>query len=113
MLPKKLKAPVQSFPRGAKTVFNDRFVTVKAHENNLKHIRLGILINKHVSPSSVKRNYLRRQFFSCLAEVIKNKTTKRGVDLLIITKTPIMALTREELKVSLENYGGIIQHSSI
>ena len=113
MLPKKFKTPIQNFPRGAKTIFSDRFVVVKSHENNLKHIRLGVLVNKHVSPSSVKRNSLRRQFFSCLAEVIKNKTPKSGVDLLIITKTPIMALTREELKNSLKNYGGIIQHSFI
>mgnify|MGYP001563774204 CR=1 FL=1 len=113
MLPKKFKTPVQSFPRGAKTVFNDRFVTVRAYKNNLKHIRLGVLVNKHISPSSVKRNYLRRQFFSCFAEAIKNKSTKGGVDLLIITKTPIMALTREELKVSLKNYGGLIQRSFI
>ena len=113
MLPKKFKTPIQDFPRGVKTVFNDRFVTVKAHENNLKYIRLGILVNKHVSPSSVKRNYLRRQFFSCLAEVIKSKVPKKGIDLLIITKTPIMALTREELKVSLKNYGELIQRNSI
>ena len=113
MLPKKFKTPIQSFPKGAKTIFNDRFVTVKAQENTLKHLRLGILINKHVSPSSVKRNYLRRQFFSCLAESVKGKPAKEGTDLLIIIKTPIMALTREELKVSLKNYGGIIQHSFI
>lgn len=111
MLPKKLKTPVQDFPRGVKTIFNDSFVTIKAHENNLRYIRLGVLINKHISPSSAKRNYLRRQFFSCLAEIIKKQTTKKGIDLLIIVKTPIMALTREELKTSLKNYGELIQHS--
>lgn len=112
MLPKKFKTPVQNFPRGAKTIFNDRFIAIKTHQNNLKYIRLGVLINKRVSPSSVKRNSLRRKIFSHLAEtVIKNKAS-RGVDLLIIAKTPIMALTREELKISLKNYGELIQRNS-
>jgi ribonuclease P protein component len=113
MLPKKLKVPVQNFPRGSKTIFNDRFITIKSHENNLKNIRFGVLINKHISSSSVKRNSLRRKFFSCVSEVIKNKIPKNGVDLLIITKTPIMALTREELKTSLKNYGELIQRNYI
>lgn len=113
MLPKKLKTPIQNFPRGSKTIFNDRFITIKAHENNLKLIRFGVLINKHISPSSVKRNFLRRKLFSCFSEAVKNKTPKKGADLLIITKTPIMALTREELKTSLKNYGELIQRNSI
>ncbi len=113
MLPKNLKTPVQNFPRGAKTIFNDRFVAIKAHKNNLKLVRFGVLINKHISPSSVKRNYLRRKLFSCFSEAIKNKVPKNGVDLLIIIKTPIMALTREELTTSLKNYGELIQRNYI
>ncbi len=113
MLPKKLKTPVQNFPRGAKTIFNDRFIAIKAHKNNLKFVRFGVLINKHISPSSVKRSYLRRKFFSCFSEATRNKIPKSGVDLLIIVKTPIMALTREELTVSLKNYGELIQRNYI
>jgi|SRR3989338_5610327 len=108
MLPKKLRVPVQSFPRNAKPVFSDSCVAIKSHTNNLTHDRLGVIISRQVSSSAVQRNKLRRKVFNFLGKQIRLNRAKEGRDLLIILKTPIIKLTSEEMKDSFRKYGRFV-----
>ena len=105
MLAKKLRVPIQLFPKNAKVVFSDTNITVKSHKNGLKHNRLGVLANKHVSKNATRRNYLRRRFLN-----LSFTKTKIGEsdDLLIILKPPIIKLTIKELRDLLVKYEQLI-----
>ena len=105
MLAKKLRVPIQSFPKNAKVVFSDTNITIKSYKNAFKHNRLGVLVNKHVSKNATKRNFLRRKFFG----LPLSKTKSGGSnDLLIILKPPIIKLTTKELTDKLVKYDQLI-----
>jgi len=106
MLPKKLRVPIQGFPKNAKVVFSDVNITIKEAKNRLSNDRLAVLINKQVSKSSTKRNFLKRKFLSFSQETLLKKEI--GKDLLIILKPPIIKLTNKELNQKLQNYGRLI-----
>jgi|SRR3989344_3724044 len=104
MLPKKLRVPVQSFPRNAKPVFSDGYVAIKSHVNNLTHDRLGVIAGRQVSGSAVQRNKLKRKVFNFLGKQISLNHERSGKDLLIILKAPIIKLTSEEIKDNFRKY---------
>ncbi len=111
MFPKKLRVPINLFPKNSKTVFSDSCVLIKASPNNLPYSRLGVLLGKRVLKGSVSRNKLRRRVLSYLSEPFlstKNESIKAPNDLLIIAKAPMINLTKEELKNRFQRYGKFV-----
>ena len=108
MLKKKLRIPIQFFPKNAKVVFSDANITVKSHKNSLQHNRLGVLVNKHVAKNATKRNYLRRRFLSLPHLQFAKIKIGESNDLLIILKPPIIKLTTKELTDLLVKYEQLI-----
>jgi len=109
MLSKKLRTPIQLFPRQAKPIFSDNYIVIKSHPNNINRNRLGVLVGRHVSKSAVYRNKLKRTVISSFENQINlSKNTKRK-DLLIILKPPIINLTIKEIKTRFKEYGKFIK----
>ncbi len=82
--------------KGFKSVFNNRYFTVKIKENGLLFFRVGIIISSRILPSAVKRNSLKRKIFHFGAD---NDFFKRfnGKDVLIICLPAIAELVSDSL----------------
>jgi ribonuclease P protein component len=49
--------------RGFRIIFRGLRFIIKARDNNLPYSRVGVILNKKISLSAVKRNWLKRQVF--------------------------------------------------
>lgn len=111
MLPKKLRTPINLFPKNSKTVFSDNYITIKTNPNNLSYNRLGVILGKHILKSSVLRNKLRRRIINSLSQPLLSRESgfvKEFKDLLIIVKAPMINLTKEELENLFQRYGKLV-----
>lgn len=110
MLAKKFRLPIQTFPRQARTVFRDKYLTIKVSPNSVGYSRVGVLVSKAKVKQPVKRNLLRRRildFFRLEKKFIESRNIP-GMDLLLILNTAIMELTKEELWRELKDYGKFV-----
>jgi ribonuclease P protein component len=104
MIVKKLKLPINLFPKNAKTVFRNKYFILKSNPNNLFYDRLGVVISKRVLKSAAARNCLRRKIFDFFRSSydFENPSNKNKKDLLIIINPAIIELTKSNLKNKLE-----------
>ncbi len=109
MLPKKLRTPVQFFPKQAKSIFSDSYIIIKSHPNNSIRNRLGVLVGRHVSKSAVCRNKLKRKVLNFFGKQINLAENTKGKDLLIILKAPIINLTAKEVENKFKEYGKFVK----
>jgi len=104
MIAKKLKLPINLFPKNAKTVFRNKYFILKFNPGNFPYDRLGVVASKRVLKSAVARNCLKREifdFFRANHDFMKPKN-KNKKDLLIIINPAIIELTKSDLKKRLE-----------
>lgn len=110
MLTKKFRLPIQAFPRQARAVFRDKYLTIKVSPNSAGHSRVGVVLSKANVKQPVKRNLLRRRildFFRLEKKFIESRNVL-GTDLLLILNPAIMELTKEELWIELKDYGKFV-----
>jgi len=75
-------------------------LSIKFSRNNLIYSRFGIVVSHRVASKATKRNRIKRQ----LREIIRNNLMKikRGLDVVIITKKPILTIKFNEKRELLE-----------
>jgi len=81
--------------------FYGNSLKIKAIDNNLEKIRVGILISAKVSKKAVIRNKFRR----LIREIIKNELANlsKGKDLVIVVFNEILDKNRQEINKDLLN----------
>lgn len=85
MLPKKLRVPIQKFPKNSKTLLRGNFIVVKFAKNNLGYDRIGVVVSKKAAKKPTQRNKIRREVFH-LFQFSKNRGSG-GRDALIIVNS--------------------------
>ena len=94
MLPKKHRLPVKDFPPKAELLFRSQRLLVKAVENNIGTVRIGISASKKNVPKAATRNAIKRNILDGLMNSL-DALDERGIDLLIIISAPIIKLDLE------------------
>lgn len=108
MIAKKLKLPINLFPKNAKTVFRNKYFILKFNQGNFFYDRLGIVVSKRILKSAAARNRLKRKIFDFFRanHDFTNPKNKIKKDLLIIINPAIIELTKSDLEKRLEELHG-------
>lgn len=95
MLSKKLRLSSANMQlRNAKTLSFEYFLIKKA-ENNLGHLRVGVVISTKVAKSSVERHRIKRQI---MESVRLNWDLNKGWDVVIIVSPKIATLDNKTIQ---------------
>ncbi len=104
MIPKKNKLSSVEvkvvFNSPDKIFYSDFFKVLFVFKSKSK--KFAVIVPKHITKKAVKRNTIKRKFFSVLSEVFKN--TKDGFYVIII-KEPFLKTKRNEV---LKNFNEIL-----
>lgn len=110
MVSKKLKLPIDQFPKNHKVTFRGDFFSCRTAPNDKNHNRLGVNFKSKSFKTAVLRNRLKRAVFdffrvySSFFQDKQDKTGKGGTDLLITLNPAILNLTNEEIHSQLKNH---------
>ncbi len=105
MLPKKLRVPLQHFPRNSKTIARTKNLTMKSAANNLVYNRGGVVIGKSVGVAA-QRNRLKRSVMGIFqsSRSFMDKTTS-GKDFVIFVGSNAIKGGFSGLNEELRTYG--------
>jgi ribonuclease P protein component len=90
------------FSQKYKKISNDVFL-IYYQKNNLSYPRFALLPNKKVFKKTVKRNKIRRQVYTIIREILKEKKIKNYDFFIIIQKEEKFVQLKELLKKILTN----------
>ncbi len=100
MLARKYKFSVREFSGNSPTVFSGRWITVKAHKNDISHNRVNVVVGRGAIKKASQRNFVKR----VALDVTKDKSgffrdRNNSKDILIIIKSAsgLDELWRKEL----------------
>ncbi len=87
------------FNRGV--YFSEKFLILKAVENNLPFSRFGFVVSKKISKKAVERNRVKR----LMSESIRlfQKKIKPGFDVVFVSRAGIVGKSLEEVKEPMGN----------
>ena len=97
MISKKLKLPINEFPKNNEVIYRGDLFSARRVPNNLSHNRLGVVFKSGAFKTASLRNRLRRAVFDALSAFVLSKPADHGIDLLISLNPPIISLTRKEI----------------
>jgi len=92
--------------RGFRIIFRGLRFIIKARDNGLPYFRAGVIVNKKISLSAVKRNWLKRQVFDFFSPDRPGLASwGQGKDVIVLLLPPAKDLINEpaRLKQELEN----------
>lgn len=103
MLPKRLRVPLQSFPRNSKTVARTKNFTMKIAANNLQYDRGGVIVGKS-SGGAAERNKIRRVIMDFFQKRLSQENGT-GKDFVILVGPKVSESKTSILRKELESYG--------
>jgi len=96
MLRKKLRLPINHFPKNGKVFFNGNLVTIKIVPNTLGYSRVGSIIGRGVVRRATQRNKIKRIIFNFFASEI-DYLLDSSKDILVIFKHKNPSEYKDEL----------------
>ena len=87
------------FNRGV--YFSEKFLILKAVENNLPFSRFGFVVSKKISKKAVERNRVKRLMSESIR--LSQEEIKPGFDVVFVSRSGIVGESLEEVKEPMEN----------